>query len=320
MIEKLDLRIPSGSILRPAVRDYTRALPYETYTSRLRPAAHYAGKADLRGIGIDAILHMQCKHGDKHHKLEVLDAGKKPYSDIVQLIDSVTMSNPDGMGIMRIDLTADVKNVTVPWCKSHVRFKFKRTENEYGNLKYGLIGHGEIETIVAGSRPNVFRIYNKTAENQVQLRRLQRKTSKDAEPLEFEKEFGFKESDILTRFERQCGGERIPEELRTFGSLPNAPDFNPFTAIDIICSGLPALPSPENCDGIEYFTGIGMYIESQRLGMQDFRKLLNKQTKGNAARTLVRYGSFFQIGSAASITMPEIYESYRGSTIGQLAG
>lgn len=61
VIDKLDLRIPNGSVLRPVVREYTRGLPYQTYTARVRPAVHYAGKADLRPVGIDAILPIRSK-------------------------------------------------------------------------------------------------------------------------------------------------------------------------------------------------------------------------------------------------------------------
>jgi len=319
MIDKLDLRIPNGSTFCPTVRNYTRCLPYESYSARVRPAVHYAGKADLRHVGIDGILHVQCKHGDHHHKLEILDVGKKPYSEIVELIESVTTTKPESMGIMRVDLTADVLDVTVPWFKSHLRFKFKRAANEHGQIRYGLIGRGEVETILAGSRPNVFRIYNKTSECSFQFRRMQRKTSKDAEPLEFEKEFGFKVTDIRTRIERQCGGNRIPPELATFGSLQNAPAFDPFTSLEIVTSGHVALPLPEECDGLEYYTGLGMFAESKRVGMQEFRKRLNKQTRGNGARTIERYRRFFPHGEDRPITSEQIYETYRQSTIAQLA-
>jgi hypothetical protein len=285
----------------------------------VRPALHYAGKADLRTVGIDAILHVQCKHGDSHSKLEVLDVGKKPYSEIVNLIESVTETNPETLGVMRIDLTADVKGVTVSWFKSHVRFRFKRTEHEHGQLHYGLIGHGCIETILAGSRPNVFRIYNKTNECLFQFGRIQRKTSIDAEPLEFEKEFGFKETDILTRVERQCGGNRIPSEIANFGCLQRLPNFNPFRSLEIIGSGQLALPSPEECEGLEYYTGLGLHNEAQRVGMQAFRKVLNKQTKGNAARTLERYGRFFPDGTEVPVTVEGLIEAFRQSTIDQLA-
>lgn len=319
MIDKLDLRIPQGGVLRPIVRDYTRGQPWESYSSRVRPTLHYTGKADLRAVGIDAILHVQCKHGDKHSKLEVLDVGKKPYSEIVRLIDAVTDAKPWELGIMRIDLTADVQGVTVPWLKSHIRFKFKRTENEYGQLRYGLIGHGEVETILAGSRPNVFRIYNKTKECLFQFRRMQRKVSIDAEPLEFEKEFGLKETDIVTRVERQCGGGLIPSELANFGCLQHVLNFNPFSSLEIIRSGQSALPLPEECEGLEYYTGLGLHNEVQRIGMQAFRKRLNKQTRGNAARTLERYRRFFPDGAETPVTVEQLLENYRQSTIDQLA-
>ncbi len=319
MIDKLDLRIPQGSVLRPAVQAYTRGHPWESYSARVRPTLHYAGKADLRAVGIDAILHVQCKRGDNHSKLELLDVGKKSYSEVVSLIESVTDANSEELGIMRIDLAADVPDVTVPWLKSHVRFKFKRTENEHGQLHYGLIGHGEIETILAGSRPNVFRIYNKTKESIFQFRRMQRRASIDAEPLEFEREFGLKETDTLTRFERQCGGNRIPCEVASFRCLPHVPDFNPFCALEIINSGQISLPSPETCEGLEYYTGLGLHHEAGRLGMQAFRKQLNRQTRGNAARTLLRYGRFFPDGAEPPIDVAEIYEIYRESTIKQLA-
>jgi hypothetical protein len=319
MIDKLDLRIPRNANLRKEVSDYIRGLPYETYTSRVRPAVHYAGKADLRPIGIDALLHVQCKHGDKHHKLEFFNVGEKRYSEIAELIDSVTDAPPAAMGIMRIDLTADVKGISVEWFKQHARFKFKRTEREYGELKYESIGRGKVETIMAGRRPNVFRIYNKVAESQVQFRRMLRKQSRDAEPLEFEQEFGFKDTDTLTRVERQCGGDRIPLEIESFGSLHRAPDYNPFQNFEIVTSGLPTLPTPEECEGIEYFTGLGLYYKSKEIGMQEFRKLLNRQSKGNAARTMEKYGRFFPDGRENAISSREIFEVYRSSVIRQLS-
>jgi hypothetical protein len=317
--DKLDLEILRSSFFTLEISQVTRGIPYGALAQRIRPAAHYVGKADLRPLGIDALLHVNCKHGKKNHKLELFDVGKKTYSEIVGLIASVTDADPDAMRIMRIDLTADVKDVPVEWFKQHARFKFKRTEREYGEIKYGLIGRGEVETIMAGSRPNVFRIYNKVAESKVQFRRMQRKQNTDAEPLEFENEFGFKEADTLTRVERQCGGDRIPPELHTFGSLHRAPDYNPFQSLEIVTSGLPTLPTPADCEGIEYFTGVGLHEVSKKLGMQEFRKLLNRQSNGNAARTLQRYSAFFPNEQKNSISTAELFEVYRSSVIKQLS-
>jgi hypothetical protein len=319
LIDKLDLRIPAGSVLTPAVREFTRPAPYDSYSSRVRPAFHYTGRADLRPIGIDAILHMSCRHGDKHNKLEILDVGKKPYSEIVQLIESVTSVDPNSFGVMRIDLTADIPDVGVPWFKSHARFRFKRTDREHGVLKYAMIGHGQVETITTGCRPNVIRIYNKTAEYRMQFRRMLQKASNDADRIEFEKKFGVKETYVLTRIERQCGGNRIPPEIGSFGTLVLAPDLNPFESVEIIDSEGASLPSPEGYEGLQYFTGIGLYTVAGERGMQEFRKLLNRKTGGNAARTMERYGAFFASGSDKRITAQEIYELYRFSTLEQLS-
>jgi hypothetical protein len=319
MIDKLDLRIPRGTMWRPAVARLTSLHPLESYSSRVRPTLHYAGRADLREIGIDAFLHLQCKHGDHDSKLEILDVGKKTYSEIFAVIESVAQVDPTQLAIMRMDLAGDLADVTVPWVKSHLRIKFKRTEVEYGQFQYCLVGHGEVETILAGSRPNVYRIYNKRKEWQVQFRRLQRKQSSDADPLEFEREFGLKETDVLTRFERQLRGNRIPVEIANFRSLRSLPDFNPFESLEIITSGESALPSPTECNGLNYYTGIGLNAEANRLGMHGFRKVLNKQTKGNAARTVQRYRQFFPDGSEPAISIDQIIEAYRQSTIDQLA-
>jgi len=319
MIDKLDLRIPKYAVWRPCIERVLSFDPFMPSAAHGKPSNLYQLRADLRPIGIDAMLHFRCKFGQKNSKLEVLDVGKKTYSEIVSIIHRVAEVSLDKLGIMRIDLTADMPGVTVPWLKPRVRFKFKRSQREYGQLKYGLVGDGEVETITAGSRPNVFRIYNKTKECLHQFRGLQRNANPDADPLEFEKEFGLKETDILTRIESQIGGSRIPREVATFPCLKNLPDFNPFTSLEIISSGKSAIPSPQECEGLEYYTGLGLHAEALRMGMQSFRKQLNKQTKGNAARTLERYSRFFSNGPDCSISTQQIVEAYKQSTIEQLA-
>ena len=318
MIDKLDLRIPTDALFRDLLIRVFSIDPTRRDKRCFQRAVHYEARADLRPLGIDAILHFKCKHGDHDSKLEILDVGKKGYSELVEITQAVTSAEPDEFGIMRIDFTADVPNVTVPWFKSHLRFKYKRTEREFGQNLYGLISHGEIETIIAGTRPNVYRVYNKVAENQVQFRRMLRKASPDADALEFEKEFGMKETDVLTRIERQCGGKGIPAEIQTFGSLKLVPDFNPFDRIELVkCSAL-ELPRPDECNGMEYYTGLGLYMEAERIGMQGLRKQLNKQTSGNAARTMASYGRFFPQGRAP-ITMDGILRIFHESNREQLA-
>jgi hypothetical protein len=318
MIDKLDLRIPKNAISDRTITPVFSWDPTRGRNPSVQRALHYEARADLRSLGIDAFLHFRCKHGDHHSKLEILDAGTKHYGEMISIIERLTTADPSELGIMRIDLAADIPNVTVPWFKSHVRFKYKRSEKEHGKNIYGLISRGEIETITAGSGSNMFRIYNKIAEYQSQLRNMRRTANQDADVLELEKEFGVKEKNILTRIERQCRGKGIPPEILTFSSLGSLPQLNPFSRVEIVRSKELELPRPEQCNGMEYYTGLGLHLESQRIGMQGLRKQLNKLSNGNAARTLTSYERFFPGGSLA-ITMEDILNAFRESTREQLA-
>jgi hypothetical protein len=91
----------------------------------------------------------------------------------------------------------------------------------------------------------------------MQFRRMLRKCSTDADPLDFEKEFGFSPDSILTRVERQFGRGRIPEVISTFGRLCRAPQFNPFDVLEITGDTGANLPAVHECDSVtEYLAGV----------------------------------------------------------------
>jgi hypothetical protein len=251
MIDKLDLRVPRSASFRPEVHKLIREIDYCRNTLRVRPTPYYAGVADLRPeLGIEAVLHAYCKNSDSHdHKLEIIDTGKKGYSDLAAVVEAVFDGNPESYGIMRIDLCADVPDVPVLWFLPRTRVKFKRYGNEIGDLKYGKIGQGTVETIMAGKRPNVFRFYDKVAESKMQFKKMLRKQSPDSDPLDFEAEFGFSPDSVLTRVERQFGGGRIPEGIDTFSKLHRLADYNPFDTLEIL-TGLAHRPAIEQCSGI----------------------------------------------------------------------
>ena len=218
-----------------------------------------------------------------------------------------------------MDFAADIEDFPVPWFQEHVRFAYKQLGCEHGIGKYHYVGRDEIETIDAGKRPNLIRIYNKITEWMVQLRRMQRRQSKDSEPLTLEEEFGYRPDSILTRVERQIGGGRVPEELATFGSLiRNAADFDPFSALRFIDCNSARVPTPAERPGIEYYTGLGLHAEASRLGMQKFHKQLNKVTKGNAARILARYAEFLPNSTGRRLSLEAVREQYRRSVKEQL--
>ena len=321
MIDKLDLRAPPNARFRPEILDFLGGFSLGPYKIHARPSSLYAGKADLRELGIDAKLYVGCRFGNKGHKLEILDVGDKHYSEIVQIIESVFDGNPDELGILRTDFNADVEDVPVSWFQGHAVFLYKQLGSEYGKGKYHYVGRDEIETVDAGKRPNMIRIYDKISEWAVQLRRMQRKQRKqsiDSNLLTFEKQFGYPLDSIVTRVERQIGG-RVPEQIATFGSLiRNAVDFDPFSAIRFIDGSSPRLPTVAECPGVARYTGLGLHAELSRLGMQKFRKQLNKACSGNAARILERYAAFLP-KSERTFTLAELHEVYRQSTTEQLA-
>jgi hypothetical protein len=321
MFDKLDLRAPASALLRPEVSRYIRGFKCD-YSHRVTPNAYYGGKCDLRPLGLDVILFLNCKFQKGHnHKLEILDTAKKCYSDFVFLAESVFDVNPDSLGTMRADLTADVSDVPLCWVRPRIRIKFKQFSDEYGKLEYGLFGRAQVETLRAGRGNSLFRIYNKIEELQMQFRRLCRKASKDADPLDFEREFGYPPDAVVTRFERQCRGQGVPEVLNSFAKLVHAPEFNPFDPVEIESSEETALPTIEECDTpSEYFIGRGMNQQCNEMGMQRFRPWLNKKTGGNAARMMKRYSRFFPGDGETMLTRDQLNETYRESIKRQLAG
>lgn len=306
-------------MLHPEVHDYIRG-SFGKFSHRVGRSRFYSGMVDLRPIGRDAMLHLNCKFGDHKHKLEILDAGDKSYSDLLATHESIVVADPSQFGIIRIDLAADLPDVPVSWFQQHARVKHKRFATEHGELKYERFGRGKVETIGAGKRPNHLRIYDKVAEYEVQFRRMERKVSADADPLDFEKVFGVSRDSLLTRVERQCGGGRLPKPLQKIGDLHKAAEFNPFEIIEIFDSGAMRLPRVDECATVsEYFKGLGMRQVAMEMGLQDFHVFLNKHTGGKASKQLERYAPFFVTDPDVRITSDYLYQQYRESTIRQLA-
>jgi len=102
------------------------------------------------------------------HKLEIYDAGEKTYQEMRSLVGSIFDCSPDRLGLMRVDLCADVHGIDVGWFKRHTIIKSKQTQREFGSVApYQTVRKGKAETLYAGVKPNQFRIYNKSAERLV---------------------------------------------------------------------------------------------------------------------------------------------------------
>jgi hypothetical protein len=320
VIDKLELRLPSGVYFRPQVRSAIREVDFATNRTRVKPSQHYAGVLDLRSLGTDGLLHYRRKRdgASGNHKLELLDSGKRSYSELVFQIENVVDANIDPLEIMRIDLCVDIRDVPVQWFYARLRFAHKRLSREIGTLKHQSIGKSGLETISAGQRPNMFRVYDKVEECKMQLRKMQRRASKDADSLTLTSEFGIGESDIITRIERQHGGGRIPPSFARFGDLHHLPEYNPFQPLRIVTRDRFRQPSIAERGIDEWLKGTRLNELSHEMGMPKFMGWLGKHSGGNSARMMRKYKDYFETGSAR-VTVGSIFETYRNSVIKQLA-
>ncbi len=320
MIDKIELRLPSKVYFQRNIRTLLRNVSYASSESSMRPSRDYAGVGDLRPFGIDALLHYRCKRGSHgNHKLELLETGSKPYSALCAQIEAVIDHPIDLLGMMRVDLCADLAGVPVSWFQSRLRVKYKRISRTIGPLTVDTVGNVGIETISAGKRPNMVRVYDKVAESMMQFRKMERKASKDADPLDFEREFGFGPDAVLTRVERQFGGCRIPKGIATFGDLSNAVDFNPFDVLVITGERSSRLPSVEECESVtDYLAGLQLHQKVTTEGLQPTRRWLNVKSGGNGARLLKRLERFLPGSNADSMTAQRIFETYQESIRRQL--
>lgn len=323
-MDKLELRLPRMSQFRPEVREFMLESRHFENSTRTRPSARYSWVTDLRPIGRDALLHFSLKRDERdphagEHKLELLDTGLKGYSKITGQIESTIEGPIADLETMRIDLCADMIGTPMEWFLPRLRVKFKRVAHEIGTLKAQRIGKAGIQTLSAGKRPNMFRAYDKVAECKDQLRKLQRKRSKDADDLTLKSEFGISETAVITRLEQQFGGNRIPKPVATFGDLPRLPEFNPFTRIEISNGTAARVPTIEERGLDTWLKGTQLRQLLDEMGLHQFRRWLNAHTNGNSARVRKQYAEFLQPENDDRVTTKTVFETYRDSVKRQLA-
>jgi hypothetical protein len=324
MIDKLELRLPRVSLFQAPVREFMAESRFFENSTRTMGSGRYEWVTNLHPVGIDALLHFSLKREERdphegEHKLELQDTGKKRYSDLVAQIERTVEYPADELEVMRIDLCADIYEVPVEWFLPRVRVKYKRVAYQMGNLKYQLIGKQGIQTITAGKRPNIVRIYDKVAEYEYQLKKLKRKQSYDADELTLKSEFGISESATITRVERQFGGGRIPVEIDRFGKLINLPDFDPFSNLEVENGSGATMPTLKECGLDRWLTGTRLRQMKEDMGVQQFRRWMSANSGGNGARYLKRYSDFLQLDADRKLTRESLYETYRASVEMQLA-
>jgi hypothetical protein len=320
VIDKVDLRIPGTADWTSRVRFSHREIFYEGRSTSFLDSKHYwGGVADLRRVGLDAILHAYCRYGKrKDHKLELIETGKKSLAEMAAIATAVFEVEICKVMLIRLDLAADMPDIPVECLRRCMRVQLKRKTDEWGVLKYEEIGNRKIEYLRFGRSPNLIRVYDKVAERKAHFARMLKHVSPDAELPTFEETFGFPEDATLTRIERQSGGGRIPPELATFGSLKNAADFDPFTAVKIIPTGIP-VPDPGKYGPADTAKILGIHQLIEREGFQNAFARLNRDH--NAKRLTEPYIRFMQdCAPALRIDRERVTESFRQSVTRQIEG
>lgn len=324
MIDKLAVRIQASAKMTQAFRSLYTKLLYRSRINRstFHRSQHYASVADLRLVGIDAILHMHCTHGEeRNHKLELIDTGEKSYSEMISLIESLFNVDARKLGVMRLDLAADVSGVSVAWFHAHTRIKYKRLQASLGSLPVMEIGKRSIETLYYGKRPNLFRIYDKLNEYHTQYKkevRALQKINPDVTPPTFEERFRISENVyVLTRVEREMGGGRIPDQLKTVGDLANCPKFEPFDRLEFVTMGTPE-PDPKNYSFTDWAAGMYLREKAEREGMQTVLGFIRRQSNRNTGWALKKFGPFLPAQGDTALTYGQLQRLYVESVSAQL--
>jgi hypothetical protein len=321
VIDKLELRVPSRAVYTPEFGKLYSELRAGQEKAPFHGTRHYVAVGDLRPYGYEVVLHAHCKHGKEgNHKLELMETGNKSFRELVSEINRVFIVDPMQLGVMRVDLTADVVGIPVPFFQDALRAAYKQVANDIEKAdQFSRLGRGDIQTLYLGSRPNCFRIYNKIAELKKQYAALKRNETKEQPLASFEELYGYpSEGFILTRVERQFGGSRIPDELSTLKTLrENIATFDPFKSLEFLTTSKPE-PDPDEYDLTKFLAGLGLRHLIQELGMQRTRRFINKKSRGNAARTFRELGDFLP-PNIEGFSAADLTRHYRDSTQRQLA-
>ena len=170
------------------------------------------------------------------------------------------------------------------------------------------MGRGEVQTLYLGRRPNLFRIYNKITELKKQYASLLRKIVDPADLPSFEQLYGYPEEGlVVTRVERQYGGNRIPEDAATVRDLwRNASKIDPFAPLAICSSGKPVI-DPSDYEVNKFLKGLGLRELVSDFGIHRVRRFLNSRSKGNASRILTELADFLP---SADEEIPNLQELF----------
>src|SRR5437764_8871552 len=164
MIDKLDLRVPAMTPLRPPFSELVYARTHGKRIPGASSSTYYEHVFDLRRHGEDAIVHYGAKlDRNRAHKLELLAVGDKQLQALEERIGAIFAVDPGDLGVMRIDSAVDIDDVSVRWFRRHARVRYKQHSMQIGKrtVQVSEVANAKIETLYLGRSPNCIRVYDK---------------------------------------------------------------------------------------------------------------------------------------------------------------
>jgi hypothetical protein len=314
-IDKLEVRAPSRvawtrelqSAARFAARRNTK-LPYHQ-------GGQYEAMVDLRNLGLSSRLYLTSR-ATGSHKLVLIGVGAMSYEEILNQLRAVFVTDVLALRIARIDLAVDVFGYSVAWFRDHTYVAKKRSGGEIGKSSYGAVATRVVETLYFGTRPNLFRIYDKWAQLEAEAardrRRIQRFSAASdnaSEPPSYDT--------CLTRVERQYGVGKIPMQLATVGALAkDALEINPFESLQFT-TGTDISTVPAHFGASTYLKVLGLKALIASCGYQGALKELNPRNGGKGKRLADALVPYMQDGQRTK--SPNLASLYRQFLSAQLA-
>lgn len=193
----------------------------------------YDRRGDFREISdgeLPVIIHQGNRFNRKAgDKVELIETGPMTVLDMVSIVQSLYQADALEHTVMRLDLAADVPGLPVQWWRNNTYVGSKQVMREWAVAN---VSSRRAETLTAGNKPNQIRIYDKTRHRRVLLNKELRRLSKADRHLgmSFEDRWGYSETDVVTRVERQIGGKSALERFgfTKVGYLYKVDDAEPF--------------------------------------------------------------------------------------------
>lgn len=311
MIDKLDLLVKTERDLRPEFWSLLRGC------GRVRRPREvlYLRTYDLRELDVGLLVHLGRTETGPIIKLEATDVGRLTVGQVVTDFTRVLRDDPMDRSLTRVDLAADVPDVPVQWFRDNARVRYKRVVTEFGERSsWGRFRSSSTEGLHYGRRPNLYRVYDRVAASRQEYRREMRSISVEQRPT-FSETYGFDVDDVITRVERQLGGQPLRTQFPSFGALiENALKYDPFSRMDFSINALKESHWETLTPSQRLKVAGALYFLHGR-SWHELRAWLDRGNR-NGARQLDKLRGL--LGAGDTLVPPDLRQLYRQSVARQL--